>query len=136
MKSINLQELIAAEIVDMKKAYAALLADHMIVVDGHGNGTGKVELSGLAVHVNGNAVEIVGLCDAPYFSINPVRWVNNKLQLGKWSTGGCFTNTGDMAADTKTYNDSLSFGGGIVAYWTYEDGLVEGIELGAGLITH
>lgn len=96
-----------------------LMENNMTIKDGHNGGTGEVTLSGVAIHQSGTRFEIVALFDAPYFSINPIRFsTKGPLTLNSWSCGGTFYVEGELANDVATYNESLTFGGGIIEYWT------------------
>lgn len=116
----------------MKQMVEVAKMNNMTITDGHGDGTSSTTISGLAVHVSGSKVDIVAMFDATYYSINPVSMRDNNIRLSSWSCGGCFTNRGSLETAVREYNDSLTFGGGIIAYWNEEDGLITDVKLGEG----
>lgn len=124
---------VEAAIETMKQMVEVVKMNNMKITDGHGDGKSSIAIDGLAVHVSGTKIDIVAMFDAAYYSINPVNMRGNDLRLSNWSCGGCFTNRGSLETAVREYNDSLTFGGGITAYWNEEDGLVTDVKLGESI---
>lgn len=121
--------------VALNEFTAKLKEADMTIAYLHGHGDKTITLDGLAVHGVAGFYEIVALFDSSYFSVNPVLTLKDgSLAVSKWATGGTFFNRGDMEKDVQEYNNSLTFGGGILLYWTTEMDSVGKADAGKGLI--
>lgn len=105
---------------------AAVVANNMIITDGHNQGKDTCEISGLILHTHSKQkMVVVAMHNSRYYSLNEVTLKENKPHLSAWSSGGVFSPTGaGNRADMLEYNNTLTFGGGAAAYWTPEDGFV------------